>query len=228
MNELIKSFVNNNPYLFFAKTKFQKLRVKYRKSVIGNNNIIINNGVLCNVKYDIIGNNNKIEIMKRVLLSDLNIYIRGNNHQLKIEENCIVRGGGFWFEDSSCEITIGKNTTIESAHLAVTEIKTIINIGEDCMFSNGIELRTGDSHAIIDIEKNLKINDAQNIIIGNHVWIGSNSKILKGVNIGHNAIVGTGSIVTKNIPSNSVSVGIPAKVVKTNIDWIRDRFHNSL
>jgi len=225
MNELIKSFVNNNPYLFLVKMKFQKLRIRFRKSVVGNNNVIINNGVLFNVKYDIVGNNNKIEIMKRALLSDINIYIRGNNHQLIIEENCIVRGGGFWFEDSSCGITIGKNTTIESAHLAVTEVKTKINIGEDCMLSNEIDLRTGDSHAIIDVEKNVKINNAQDILIGNHVWIGARSTILKGVVIGNNAIIGTGSIVTKNVSDNSIAVGIPAKIIKTNINWARERFY---
>ena len=50
--------------------------------------------------------------------------------------------------------------------------------------------------------------------IGSKVWIGANVTILPGVTIGENAIVGTGSIVTKDIPDNAVAVGNPARVVK--------------
>ncbi|WP_433833723.1 acyltransferase [Flavobacterium anhuiense] len=224
--DFLKSLVNNNKHLFFLKMKFYHLKNKYRKQIIGKNNLIINDGVLLNVRYDIIGNNNRIEIMSKSLLSNLTIYMRGDNHKLKIDEECIVKGGEIWFEDSFCEINIGKKTTIESAHFAVTEIQSSIFVGEDCMFSNEIELRTGDSHAIIDLIKNVKINKAQNIIVGNHVWIGSGAKILKGVCVGNNSIIGTGSIVTKNIPNNSIAAGVPSKIVKTDITWERDRFYN--
>lgn len=54
------------------------------------------------------------------------------------------------------------------------------------------------------------------IKIGKKVWIGSNCVILPGVEIGDNVIIGAGSIVTKSIPSNSVAVGNPCKVVKQN------------
>lgn len=52
------------------------------------------------------------------------------------------------------------------------------------------------------------------VIIGNRVWIGSNSTILPGVTIGDNSIVGAGSVVTKDIPANKIAVGNPAKVIK--------------
>lgn len=55
------------------------------------------------------------------------------------------------------------------------------------------------------------------IRIGKNVWIGSNCVILPGVEIGDNAIIGAGSIVTKNIPGNSVAVGNPCKVIKANV-----------
>ena len=53
------------------------------------------------------------------------------------------------------------------------------------------------------------------IKIGNNVWLGENVTILKNVTIGDNVIIGAGSIVTKSIPSNSVAVGIPAKVISS-------------
>jgi acetyltransferase-like isoleucine patch superfamily enzyme len=57
--------------------------------------------------------------------------------------------------------------------------------------------------------------DDESVIIGNNCWIGMNSIILKGVKIGDNSIIGAGSVVTTNVPDNSLAVGSPAKVVKT-------------
>jgi acetyltransferase-like isoleucine patch superfamily enzyme len=222
----IKTFVNNQRYLYLLKVKIQHIINSFKKPISGNNNLIQNKGVFFKVKFDIIGNNNTIKIGKKTKLYNTTIFIRGDNHILIIDEDCIIKGGSFWFEDSFCKIHIGKDTTIESADLAVTENESTILIGEDCMFSDEIVLRTGDSHAIIDENKNIKINDAQDIIIGNHVWIGSRSTILKGVVIGNNAIIGTGSIVTKSVLCNTVSVGIPARMIKSNVGWSRNRFHN--
>ena len=52
------------------------------------------------------------------------------------------------------------------------------------------------------------------IFIGNNVWIGANCCILPNVHIGDNCVIGAGSVVTKDIPSNSVAAGNPAKVIK--------------
>lgn len=56
--------------------------------------------------------------------------------------------------------------------------------------------------------------DCIETFIGNDVWIGANSVILKGVNIGNGAIIGAGAIVTKDIPAYAIAVGNPAKVIK--------------
>ncbi|MGS0525300.1 hypothetical protein ACU8V7_09025 [Zobellia nedashkovskayae] len=84
-----------------------------------------------------------------------------------------------------------KNSTFEDTHLAVTEPSSKVTIGVDCMFANTIDIRTGDSHSIIDIKSNKRINYAKNIIIGNHVWVGAHSSILKGATIADNSIVAT-------------------------------------
>ena len=65
------------------------------------------------------------------------------------------------------------------------------------MFSNNITFRNGDSHSIIDIVNEKRINYAKNIHIGNKVWIGENSYILKGAEIQNESIVATNSVVTK-------------------------------
>jgi maltose O-acetyltransferase len=55
------------------------------------------------------------------------------------------------------------------------------------------------------------------IIIGSNVWLGQYSRVLKGVEIGENSIVGSNSIVTKNVPPNCIVAGNPAKIVKKDI-----------
>ncbi len=57
------------------------------------------------------------------------------------------------------------------------------------------------------------------IKIGNHVWIGMRSIILKGVTIGDGSIVAAGSVVVKDVPNNCLVAGNPAKVVKKNVKW---------
>lgn len=197
------------------------------KSVKGRKNKIDHSeALLKNVTFDIIGNNNEIIVKKASRISNVKILLRGSDHKLIIEEKCTVKSGVFWFEDSGCTISIGGNTTIEDAHIAVTEPNSTISLGEDCMLSSGIDIRNGDSHSIIDIESKHRLNYARDISIRNHVWIGAHAQILKGVTIGSHSIVGVRSLVTKDIPEHSIAAGTPAKVVKTNITWDRKRTYD--
>lgn len=225
MKQMFKTIVKKNRFLYFIARKIQRLISRRKKPISGKNNIIVNKGTFFKVKYNILGNNNYIEIKQGSLLSNMEIYIRGDNHRLIIGEKCRYKGGIVWFEDNNCHIYIGRNTSIESAHLAVTEPNRKIVIGEDCMFSSDIEFRTGDSHSIIDNETRKRINWGQDIIVGDHVWIGAHAIILKGVIIGNNSIIGTNSLVTKSISNNSIAAGIPARIVRNNIDWVRERIY---
>ncbi|CAA9203656.1 Polysialic acid O-acetyltransferase [Flavobacterium bizetiae] len=91
------------------------------------------------------------------------------------------------------------------------------------MLSSGIRILTGDSHSIIDLNSETRINYASNVKIGSHVWIGLDSLILKGVEIGKDSIVGSKSILTKKYGSNVIIAGSPAKIIKENITWDRER-----
>ena len=62
-------------------------------------------------------------------------------------------------------------------------------------------------------------NKPRDIRLGEHVWIGQNATILKGVSIGNNSIVAFGTVVTKDVPANAIVAGVPSKVVKTGITW---------
>ena len=83
-----------------------------------------------------------------------------------------------------------------------------------------MQIRTTDQHPIFKNDGG-RINQSADVRIGNHVWIGADAMICKGVTIGEGAIIGTRSVVTKDIPPYTIAAGIPAKVVKTDVRWSR-------
>ena len=132
--------------------------------------------------------------------------------------NCIVSA-----IDPDSKIFIGGSTTIEGGLIASTEGK-LIYIGKDCMISDKCEIRNGDSHAIYNNDGE-RINTASSIILQNHVWLGSNVKVLKGSVIPSGCVIGNSSIVTKKLDEpNSIYVGFPCNTfVRKNVTWTRER-----
>jgi len=186
------------------------------------NKIQKSEGAILFVKWDIDGNYNTIEF-GNCYLKDVTIRIRGNHNHIKIAHGVAIYGGILWIEDEYNSILIGKNTTIQSAHIAVTERNKKVIIGEDCMLAEEIIIRTGDSHPIYDANTNQLINHGKDVIIKNKVWVGTRSQILKGVEIDDHAIVGAGSVVTQSVKARSIVAGNPAKLIKENIYWAFDR-----
>lgn len=87
-----------------------------------------------------------------------------------------------------------------------------VRIGDNCMIGPNVGIYT-TGHSIEPKDRN-KSGYAISIVIGNDVWIGGSCVILAGVTIGDNSIIAAGSVVTKNVPSNSIVAGNPAKTLK--------------
>lgn len=87
-----------------------------------------------------------------------------------------------------------------------------VEIGDNTLIASHVSIVsvTHDTNASLYSNSTIK----KKIVIGNNVWIGTHVTILPGVKIGDNAIIGAGSVVTKNIESNSVVTGIPAKLIR--------------
>lgn len=151
------------------------------------------------------------------------IQIFGDNNFIKIGNQCHINQGNFWIEDCNGSITIGNKTTVHGeTEFAVIEGQHIV-IGKDCMFSSKTRVVTGDSHSLIDAYGN-RINSSDSISFGNYVWCGANVICLKGVTIPDNRVIGTGSLVNKVFEIlGTVIAGVPAKIVKKEIGWLRER-----
>jgi len=218
---LVKIIKQSNCFMYLIAAIYSLpsiLRIKGIKR----NQIELKCAFIKNSRINIKGKNNRIIITPENRLNNCLLYIRGNNCEIIIDKHCILSNLELWIEDDGGKIIVGYRTTVEGGHIAATEGKTIA-IGEDCMFSNNIEIRNGDSHAIFDKTNEQRTNNAKSIKIGDHVWLGSDVKVLKGSIIGDNAIVSTGAIVTGLIENNSINAGIPSKKIKDNIYWTRDR-----
>ncbi|WP_066221483.1 acyltransferase [Formosa haliotis] len=188
------------------------------------NQINVNRTKFKNSILRIKGNNNQIVFEEECSFHQLLVYIKGDNNTIHVSKNVrLNKSGEFWIEDNNCSINIGSNTTFENVHIAATENKSKISIGENCMFASDIDIRTGDSHSILDNLTKQRLNYAQDVFIGNHVWVASHVSILKGSILSEDSVVATRSIVTKHFNKNVLIGGAPAKVLKININWDRER-----
>ncbi|WP_457743406.1 acyltransferase [Sulfurimonas sp.] len=95
-----------------------------------------------------------------------------------------------------------------------------ISIGNNTMIAWQTIIMDTDQHAIHSIQDNIRINKDKKITIGNNVWIGAKSLILKGSNIPDGSIVGANTTLSKSFKTkNSIIAGNPPKVLKENIKW---------
>lgn len=87
-----------------------------------------------------------------------------------------------------------------------------VTIGDNVFFGPGVQVYTA-THPLDAIERRT-VEFSKAVSIGNDCWIGGNSVICPGVTIGNGVTIGAGSVVTKDIPDNSLAVGNPAKVIR--------------
>jgi acetyltransferase-like isoleucine patch superfamily enzyme len=119
-------------------------------------------------------------------------------------------------------LQIGDNTIL--GHKTAVNVGRYVKIGNNCLIAPGVLITDNDGHPInpdrrVMLETVGK-NEIKPIILEDNVWVGTRAIILKGVTIGTGSIVSAQSVVTRNIPPNSIVQGCPARIILRNIDKI--------
>jgi acetyltransferase-like isoleucine patch superfamily enzyme len=125
-------------------------------------------------------------------------------------------------------VWIGDRTKIR-CHEGVVEIGAKSVLGQECTISAYQHVRIGEQcviadramfidfdHGVVEVERPIRQQGIykRDVEVGSNVWIGYGACVLRGVRIGDNAVVGTNSVVTKDVPANAVVGGIPARVLR--------------
>ena len=139
-------------------------------------------------------------------------------HQVQIGKNCVLESeiyfkfDGIWCPGPS--IVIGDNVFIGRG--CEFNIRKRISVGRECAIASGCKFIDHD-HGITGIMIDETLGAEEEIKIGDHVWLGCNVLVLKGVTIGNSAVVAAGAVVTKSIPHGEIWAGVPAKKISTRI-----------
>ena len=118
------------------------------------------------------------------------------------------------------KIIIGSDCGLNGT--SIISRSTVVQVGSETIIAPNVTIMDSDFHIPWPPEKRMNYDGYERdapVLIGKRVWIGANSIILKGVTIGDNSVIGAGSVVVKDIPSNVLAAGNPAKVLKQyNLD----------
>jgi acetyltransferase-like isoleucine patch superfamily enzyme len=147
-------------------------------------------------------------------------FFLGRGLELKIEPRGEIRFGRF--------VWIGDGTKIR-CHEGVVEIGAKTVMGQECTISAYQRVRIGNEcviadramfidfdHGMVEVERPIRQQGIykRDVEVGNNVWIGYGACILRGVSVGDNSVIGTNSVVTKDVPANAVVGGIPARIIR--------------
>jgi len=190
---------HGNEIVYEGEPLDKKIDIRFRGS---NNTLIVRNGAdIKDLAVDFTGDSGLVEV--------------GPTTRKRVGVRFDLRCG------HSSVITIGEDVGCAGRVFVSAVEGATVSIGNDAMFSWGIEIRTDDSHPIYDVRTGKRQNLSQPIVVGDHVWIAKDVVIMGGVTIGDGSVVGFRSILTKSIPNNCVAAGAPARVVRRDIAWER-------
>lgn len=189
----ISKLLITNEYFLFMDGKINIQSKKTSSIVLKNGNLYLNKKARVNEPYE-----GFLEMNDGSKIICENHFDIQSGCNIILMENAIIRFGSGY---------INRNVKIRCFKE--------ISIGENVAISENVTIWDSDAHELNGKTENV----TQPITIGNNVWIGTNVIILKGVTIGDGAVVAAGSLVNKNIPPKCLAAGVPAKVVKENVNW---------
>ncbi|GIK76880.1 MAG: acyltransferase [Acidobacteria bacterium] len=144
----------------------------------------------------------------------------GPRLQLQAGRGARIRFGRFVWVGHGTKIRCHEGTVEIGAKTVLGQECTIsayqrVSIGRECVIADRAMFIDFD-HNVADVEAPIRRQGIykRDVVVGSNVWIGYGVQVLRGVTIGDNAIVGAGSVVTRDIPANAVVAGVPARVIR--------------
>ena len=134
----------------------------------------------------------------------------GKNAHLKLNGRFTMHGHTSIMVHDGATLEIGNNTYLNGGSI---DCSNHVIIGNDCAIADGARIMDNSWHSTHSPIGGGKIE------IGDKVWVAINAMIMPGVKIGDGAIVAAGAVVTKDVPERCMVAGVPAKVVKENVEW---------
>lgn len=123
-------------------------------------------------------------------------------------------------------VKIGNNCIIRSPKTALIDMTrpSLISIGNDVDMNRYFQILTHDwASSVFRNKFHDFVNSSGKVTIGNNIYFGTNVTVLKGVSIGDNCIIGAYSLVTHDIPANTVAAGVPCKVICSIEEYFKKR-----
>jgi len=152
------------------------------------------------------------------------IKINADNNFFEIQSSKYsIRYASIYSASQNAKLYIGKNIYWGSGKIILgREANADLKIGDFCLFSTGIYIRTSDAHTMYDLETQKPLNPPKNVVLEDNIWLNEGVKILKGTYLSEYTVVGAGTIVNKPFTKKNIAIaGIPAKIIKENIGWSR-------
>jgi acetyltransferase-like isoleucine patch superfamily enzyme len=207
-------------FRFFQRKALARLRGA-RVDDFGHDTVIrLPESNLRGLKLKITGSGHRIEIEEGCSVEGTTIHVSGNNNCLRIGKGSILSPGThIWLLFSNNTIEIGQNTQFIGGCIWTGDDNCRVAIGSHCLIAPGVDIRCGDGHPIYDLQSGERLNVATHLIVEDRVWLARQVSVLKNVVIGEGSIVGTLSLVTRDVPKNVIAAGVPARMIRENIRW---------
>lgn len=213
--------------------RLKPLMMRSKIYIHGDNNCIeFEQGMYKKTNIHLIGNNNTIHIGANTRLNKAGLWITASNSEIRIGEGGHIVNVEFGVEGDHSGVYLAKGAMVGGHVYLETGInrtdmvriyagKMPIHVGEASVLSDGIVIRSTDSHFMINLENGQTINPEAPVDIGANCWICSGALMLKGSGLGDSCIVGARSIVTRDYrgSNNVLLAGSPAKIVRENVTW---------
>jgi acetyltransferase-like isoleucine patch superfamily enzyme len=140
--------------------------------------------------------------------------------KLEIGRRATLRIGRWAWIGHGCKIRVHEGEVSIGAKTVMGQECTIsayqrVEIGRECIVADRVMLIDFD-HGVVEVERPIRLQGIykRDVRVGSNVWIGYGACVLRGVSVGHNSVIGTNAVVTRDVPENAVVGGVPARVLR--------------